>query len=155
MVQFSEQNHLFEQVSSLSVPQPTPNIFLSLCPSRGSLADLALAHTLRFPSPYSSHVLSSDVISRTLTPTGTIKTTRLILKRGKVPKWAPRAILKITTSWVIEECEVDLEMEGVASSSSSRRRGEMRVRSRNIDHKSVMEVWEWQTFRQSEEDPRL
>ncbi|KAK4698075.1 hypothetical protein P7C70_g8113, partial [Phenoliferia sp. Uapishka_3] len=122
MVAFSEQLHSFN----------------------APLAYVTLAHNLRFPSPYSSHVLSSDVISRSFEPPSTLRTTRLILKRGKMPPWAPRSFTRIGTSWVVEVTECDLEREEGK---------ELRVKSRNIDHKTIMEVVEWQMFQQLEDDP--
>lgn len=112
-------------------------------PRSAPLHFIALAHNLRFPSPWSTHVISSDVISRTFSPDGNIRTTRLILKRGKMPAWAPRAIYKISTTWVLEDSEVDLEREEGK---------EVRTRSRNIDHKNALEVWEWQTFNEKPGD---
>lgn len=123
MVEFSEQLHRFD----------------------APIHAVALAHTLRFPSPYSTHVISSDVISRTLTEERTIRTTRLILKRGKMPVWAPRGLVDRSTSWVLEESEVDFESE----------RKEIRTRSRNIDHKTVMQVCEWQSFKPLPTDPSM
>lgn len=124
MVQYSEQVHRFE----------------------ASIHALALAHNLRFPSPHSDHVLSSDVISRVFAGS-TIHTTRLILKRGKMPVWAPRGLVERSTSWVVEESLVDLE------GPEDRRR--LFTRSRNIDHKVAMEVYEWQTFKPVPEDPSM
>ncbi|TNY20047.1 hypothetical protein DMC30DRAFT_272436 [Rhodotorula diobovata] len=116
------------------------------------------AHNQRYPSPYGAHVLSSDVISRTFHPaTNSLRTTRLILKRGKVPRWAPRVIQRIDTTWVLEETEVhcglvgpggDLEEGGHAGA----RTRELRTRSRNIDRTEFMEVFEWQVFRQKPDD---
>ena len=117
MVEFSEQLHRFD----------------------APIHAVALAHNLRFPSPYSTHVISSDVIARVFTPDKTIRTTRLILKRGKMPVWAPRGLVDRSTSWVVEESEVDLE--------GNERDKEIRTRSRNIDHKTVMQVCEWQSFK--------
>ncbi|SGY66143.1 BQ5605_C004g02632 [Microbotryum silenes-dioicae] len=105
---------------------------------------LTMAHNLRFPSPYSTHVISSDVISRTFRAPSTICTTRLVLKRGKMPAWAPSALYKIGTSWVLEESEVDLEREDGK---------QFRTRSRNLDHVKALEVFEWQTFDPVEGDP--
>lgn len=105
-------------------------------PRSAPLHYIALAHNLRFPSPYSTHVISSDVISRSFVGS-TLRTTRLVLKRGKMPAWAPRVVAQIGTSWVLEETEVDMEGEEKV----------LRTRSRNLDHKTVLEVFEWQTFR--------
>jgi hypothetical protein len=126
---WSQSQPLLHRVRQLTVSCSAP------------LHHVAAAHSQRFPSPYSTHVLSSDVISRTLSPTSsTITTTRLILKRGKMPRWAPSAMSRVGTSWVLEDSEVDLE-----------KGDEVRVRSRNIDHKTVMEVCEWQTFKRDQE----
>lgn len=104
-----------------------------------------MAHTLRYPSPYSRHVLCSDVISRQFVTPSVLRTTRLVLKRGKVPAWAPRSILAITTSWILEETEIDLEDPANA---------QIRVTSRNIDHKSLLQVVELQSFaRDAASDP--
>jgi hypothetical protein len=91
---------------------------------------VALAFFLRYPNPYASHVLSCDVISRTVTPEGSLLSTRLILKRGALPKWAPRGIVSRAESWVIEESEVDPMGRTV------------RCRTRNLDHVRVMQVSE-------------
>ena len=93
------------------------------------------AYFLRYPNPNASHVLSVDVIDRRIeyrpvrngssssasTSSVTLDdledsaairtipvlcTTRLILKRGNLPKWAPSGIMKNAESWVMEESEV-------------------------------------------------
>lgn len=70
---------------------------------------IVLAHNQRYPSPYGRHILSSDVISRSFHPeSNVLRTTRLVLKRGKVPRWAPRVIQKIDTTWVLEESEIEM-----------------------------------------------
>ncbi|GJN87941.1 hypothetical protein Rhopal_000896-T1 [Rhodotorula paludigena] len=119
---------------------------------------LVLAHNQRYPSPYGRHILSSDVISRSFDPrTDVLRTTRLILKRGKVPRWAPRVIQRIDTTWVLEETEIEVGLEapdgtledgGLAGGP----RRELRTRSRNIDRTEFMEVFEWQVFRQRGDD---
>lgn len=85
---------------------------------------------MRYPNPYSSHVLSCDVVSRTLSPSGTLLTTRLILKSGSVPRWAPQGIISRAESWVIEESEVDPNGRI------------MRCITKNLDHVKVMRVEE-------------
>lgn len=39
-------------------------------------------------NPYAKHIISCDVLSRSLTPEGTLHTRRLILKSGSLPVWA-------------------------------------------------------------------
>ncbi|KAI3486879.1 hypothetical protein L1887_49517 [Cichorium endivia] len=87
------------------------------------------SYFLRYPNPSASHVLSVDVIDRRieyrpvrsgsyLTPSSSsvtldsqidtipvLCTTRLILKRGNLPKWAPSGIIKNAESWVMEQSE--------------------------------------------------
>jgi len=97
---------------------------------------VSLAFFLRYPNPYASHVVSCDVISRTPTAEGTLLTTRLILKRGALPKWAPRGIVSRAESWVIEESEVDVYGR------------EVRCRTKNLDHVKVMQVEETTELRE-------
>lgn len=83
-----------------------------------------LAFYLRYPNPFARHVLSCDVISREVdVSTGKIKTQRLILKRGIVPRWASKWLEGLgmgmmggggLEAWVLEESEVSLEALHVA-----------------------------------------
>ncbi|KAF9015470.1 PRELI-like family-domain-containing protein [Cyathus striatus] len=98
---------------------------------------VSLAYFLRYPNPYASHVISCDVISRAQTPSGTLVTTRLILKRGNLPRWFPKGIMQRAESWVIEESEVDPYGKVVKCST------------RNLDHVKVMQVEESVSFRQT------
>ncbi|KAG1520606.1 hypothetical protein G6F52_007511 [Rhizopus delemar] len=69
--------------------------------------NVTLAFWLRYPNPFASHVLSVDVLDRYVDENGILKTTRLVLKKGKTPKWFPKNILKSSEAFVIEESEVD------------------------------------------------
>jgi len=104
---------------------------------------VSLAFFLRYPNPYASHVISCDVISREQSPSGSLVTTRLILKRGALPRWAPQGIVSRAESWVIEESEVDPFGKTV------------RCRTKNLDHVKVMKVEEWVTLRQTPEGKTL
>ncbi|KAI0935947.1 hypothetical protein AcV5_004222 [Taiwanofungus camphoratus] len=97
------------------------------------------AFFMRYPNPFASHVLSCDVISRTISPSGSLLTTRLILKTGALPRWAPKGIISRAESWVIEESEVDPEGRV------------MRCITKNLDHVKVMRVEERTTLQQTEE----
>ena len=100
---------------------------------------VSLAFFLRYPNPYAAHVLSCDVISRVQTPSGSLLTTRLILKKGALPRWAPRGIISRTETWVLEETEVDPFAKTV------------KCRTRNLDHVKVMQVEESILFHQTPE----
>ncbi|PFH54759.1 hypothetical protein AMATHDRAFT_134253 [Amanita thiersii Skay4041] len=100
---------------------------------------VSLAFFLRYPNPYAAHVVSCDVISRVQTPSGSLVTTRLILKKGALPRWAPKGIISRAESWIIEESEVDPIGKTV------------RCRTKNLDHVKVMQVEESICFRQTHE----
>ncbi|KAH9835840.1 MSF1-domain-containing protein [Rhodofomes roseus] len=91
---------------------------------------VSYAFFMRYPNPLASHILSCDVISRTFNPSGTLSTTRLILKSGALPRWAPKGIVSRAESWVIEESEVDPAGRVV------------RCMTRNLDHVKVLHVEE-------------
>jgi hypothetical protein len=74
--------------------------------------------------------VSCDVISRKFTPSGTLLTKRLILKRGAFPRWFPNGIVSRAEAWVIEESEVDPHGKTV------------RCRTRNVDNVKVLRVIE-------------
>ncbi|KAH7883854.1 PRELI-like family-domain-containing protein [Phlebopus sp. FC_14] len=99
---------------------------------------VSLAFFLRYPNPYASHVISCDVVGRHQTESGSLFTTRLLLKRGTLPRWAPRGIISRTESWVIEESEVDPFGKIV------------RCRTKNLEHVKVMQIEETQLFQQTE-----
>lgn len=128
---------------------------------------LLLAFFLRYPNPFARHVLSVDVLERTVDPvTGRIKTTRLILKRGIVPQWASKFLPVAKASggrgldaWVLEESVVDPpgwgveEEAAVAAGPSSqkiaedmievyRREPRLRVWQANLSFKKFMHVIE-------------
>jgi len=103
---------------------------------------VTLAYFLRYPNPYASHIASVDVIDRSFSERGTLVTTRLILKRGSLPRWVPQTLLgPRPESWVIEESEVDPS------------NGETKVCTRNLDHVKLMKVVEYAHLRPNPEDP--
>ena len=97
---------------------------------------VSLAFFLRYPNPYASHVISCDVISREFTPSGSLLTTRLILKTATLPRWAPKGIISRSEGWILEESEVDPHGKVV------------RCLTRNLEHVKAMQVHETQTFSQ-------
>ncbi|KAF8898474.1 PRELI-like family-domain-containing protein [Infundibulicybe gibba] len=104
---------------------------------------VSLAYFLRYPNPYASHVVSCDVIARAQTPAGTLLTTRLILKRGALPRWAPQGIVSRAESWVIEESEIDPFGQTV------------KCLTKNLDHVKVMQVEESVVLQQTPEGKTL
>jgi 4-amino-4-deoxychorismate lyase len=105
---------------------------------------VSLAYFLRYPNPYSTHVLSTDTIARHYDPeTQRLTTVRLHLKRSKLPsavlKLVPRSLLGAsaggdTQSYILEKSVVDI------------REGWMDTESRNLEWTGVLSVVERQKF---------
>ncbi|KAE8216241.1 hypothetical protein CF327_g592 [Tilletia walkeri] len=74
-----------------------------------------------------------------------LRTTRLLLKKGTLPKWAPKGLLKNAESWVLEESEVELQ-PSIGNSGEPKRN--MRSWTRNIDHTTVLAVTEATRFKE-------
>jgi len=106
---------------------------------------VTLAYFLRYPNPFSTHVISTDTISRHFDPqTQRLTTTRLHLKRSKLPsavlKLLPRSLLGASAAgdsqtYILETSTVDVK-EGV-----------MHAESRNLEWTGVLSVVEKQVFR--------
>jgi 4-amino-4-deoxychorismate lyase len=106
---------------------------------------VTLAYFLRYPNPYSTHVLSTDTIARHFDPeTQRLTTVRLHLKRSKLPsgiqKLLPRSLLGAsaggdTQSFILEKSVVDIK------------EGWMDTESRNLEWTGVLSVVERQMFK--------
>ncbi|KAI4724221.1 hypothetical protein E4T49_08046 [Aureobasidium sp. EXF-10728] len=110
-----------------------------------SFPAVSLAYFLRYPNPYSTHVLSTDVISREYDPdTQRLTTVRLHLKKSKLPpailKLLPRSIMGgaengDSQAYILETTVVDVK------------EGWMEAESRNLEWTGVLSVIEKQVFR--------
>lgn len=112
-----------------------------------SFPAVSLAYFLRYPNPYATHVLSTDVIERHFDPdTQRLTTTRLHLKRSKIPKTVlrilPKGILGASAdagqSYVLEKSVVDV------------RGGWMETETRNLEWTGILSVIEKQIYRRPE-----
>lgn len=113
------------------------------------------AFFLRYPNPQASHILSVDVVDRRIemrAKTSSVDmfpvlcTSRLILKSGSLPSWAPKNIIQHSTSWVLEESEVDLSAYDPAQPRV------MSIWTRNLDHTSVLAVTEALKFQEPRQE---
>ena len=107
---------------------------------------VSLAYFLRYPNPYATHVLSTDVIDRTFDPsTQRLHSTRLHLKRSKIPptilKLLPKGILGASSdggqSYILEKSVVDV------------REGWMKTETRNLEWTGILSIVEKQYYRRS------
>jgi len=109
-----------------------------------SLPQVTLAYFLRYPNPYATHVLSTDVIDRHVDPeTGRLLTTRLHVKRSKLPtavlKLLPKSVLGNvsggkSSSYILETSTIDLK------------EGWMQTESKNLDWTAILSVIERQKY---------
>ncbi|KAF2007644.1 MSF1-domain-containing protein [Amniculicola lignicola CBS 123094] len=118
---------------------------------------VTLAYFLRYPNPYSTHVLSTDTIARHFDPvTQRLTTVRLHLKRSKLPsavlRILPKSLLGAsatgdTQAYILEKSIVDVK------------EGWMDTESQNLEWTGVLSVVERQSFRrpvtQAEEDLKM
>ena len=107
-----------------------------------SFPAVSLAYFLRYPNPYSRHVLTTDVIDRYVDPTtNRLHTIRLHLKKSKVPS----GILKLLPkgmggsdnsgqSYIMEKTVVDTK------------EGWMETESRNMEWTGILSVVEKQVY---------
>jgi 4-amino-4-deoxychorismate lyase len=110
-----------------------------------SFSAVTLAYFLRYPNPYSTHVLSTDVIDRSVDPTtGRLSTTRIHVKRSRLPpavlKLLPKSVLGnvssgTSSSYILERSTIDVK------------EGWMETESRNLDWTGILSVVERQVYR--------
>ncbi|KAL4916859.1 aminotransferase class IV-domain-containing protein [Aspergillus aurantiobrunneus] len=111
-----------------------------------SFPAVSLAYFLRYPNPYSRHVLTTDVIDRYVDPkTHRLHTTRIHLKKSKVPsgilKLLPKGIGGSDNSgqsYILETTVVDA------------REGWMESESRNMEWTGILSVVEKQVYRRQQ-----
>lgn len=108
-----------------------------------SFPAVTLAYFLRYPNPYSRHVLSTDVIERYIDPyTKRLHTTRLHLKKSKVPvgilNFLPKGFSGpggSSQSFVLEKSTIDVS------------EGWMKTESKNMEWTGILSVVEQQDYR--------
>jgi hypothetical protein len=128
---------------------------LPLTSSPESTATPLLAFFLRYPNPFARHVLSVDVLSRSIDPTtGQLHTTRLILKRGIIPKWSHRFLPTTSSSggrgldaWVLEESVVDPpgwgeSVDAPENEREYRSQPKLKSQQGNLNHRKFMHIIE-------------
>ena len=116
-----------------------------------SFPAVSLAYFLRYPNPYSTHVLSTDVISREYDPdTQRLTTVRLHLKQSKLPP----AVLKLLPGSIMGASEKgDSQSYILETSTVNIKEGWMETESRNLEWTGVLSVVEKQVYRRQMIDP--
>lgn len=109
-----------------------------------SFPAVTLAYFLRYPNPYSTHVLSTDVISRSIDPvSGQLHTVRVHRKSSRLPpavlKLLPKSVLGNvrggrSESYILESSTIDIK------------EGWMKTESKNLDWTGILSVVEKQEY---------
>ncbi|XP_026056069.1 PRELI domain-containing protein 1, mitochondrial-like [Carassius auratus] len=90
------------------------------------------AFWLRYPNPYSTHVLTEDVVFREVTPDNQLLSRRLLTKTNRLPRWAERVFPgNLSRSvYIIEDSVVDLRNRSLTTLTW------------NVNHAKLMRVVE-------------
>ncbi|KAJ3334832.1 hypothetical protein HDU93_007188 [Gonapodya sp. JEL0774] len=92
----------------------------------------------KYPNPFATHVLTSDVVDRWVDETtGVLHSVRVFIKTNSLPKWAKPIFPYTPETYVIELSTVDPSAK------------EMRTRTWNLTHTKMMRIEESQIFRPS------
>ena len=138
--------------TSYALPDVMVKFFENTSSYDYSFPAVTLAYFLRYPNPYSRHVLSTDVIDRHYDADHQrLYTTRLHLKRSKIPpamlKLLPKSVMGggsdgAGQSYILERTVVDVK------------EGWMRTESRNMEWTGILSVIERQMYHRQSEDNR-
>ncbi|XP_072318898.1 PRELI domain containing 1b [Eucyclogobius newberryi] len=101
------------------------------------------AFWLRYPNPFSTHVLTEDVVYREVTADHQLLSRRLLMKTNRLPRWAERFFPSgISRSvYIVEDSIVDPINRS------------MTIYTWNLNHTTLMSVEERCIFTDSEEQP--
>ncbi|KAL7878178.1 hypothetical protein SRHO_G00048210 [Serrasalmus rhombeus] len=97
----------------------------------------------RYPNPFSTHVLTEDVVYRSVTADRRLITRRLLTKTNRLPRWAERFFsANLSRSvYVLEDSVVDPGSKSLSTYT------------RNLNHATLMTVTERCVFRESAGHP--
>lgn len=100
---------------------------------------IAVAFWRRYPNPYSTHVLTEDIINREIR-NGCLFTKRVLTKTSRAPKWA-EVFVKNNTVAIVEESYVDLKTRVLTTYT------------RNVGMNRIMSITEQVTYSPDPSNP--
>ncbi|XP_017209057.1 PRELI domain containing 1b isoform X1 [Danio rerio] len=104
--------------------------------------DLVLtAFWQRYPNPFSSHVLTEDVLFRKVTSENLLVSRRLFTKTNRLPRWAERIFPGRRSVYIIEDSVVDLSNRSLTTMTW------------NVNHAKLMRVVERCVFTGEQDRP--
>mgnify|MGYP001167222968 CR=1 FL=1 len=92
---------------------------------------VSLAYLNRYPNPYAKHVLSIDTLDRYMDSDGCLRTTKIIVKTGRLPKFIKPFLGTHLDSWIIEKTIINPKTNQMLSYTS------------NVDHRKFIRVEEY------------
>ncbi|XP_056305917.1 PRELI domain containing 1b [Danio aesculapii] len=95
----------------------------------------------RYPNPYSSHVLTEDVLFREVTSENLLVSRRLFTKTNRLPRWAERIFPGRRSVYIIEDSVVDLSNRSLTTMTW------------NVNHSKLMRVVERCVFTGEQDRP--
>ncbi|RVE76185.1 hypothetical protein OJAV_G00006040 [Oryzias javanicus] len=97
----------------------------------------------RYPNPFSTHVLTEDVVYRELTADHRLLSRRLLMKTNRLPRWAERFFPggMSRSVYIVEDSIVDPVKRSLTTYTW------------NLNHTTLMSVEERCVFQESEEHP--
>jgi hypothetical protein len=90
----------------------------------------SLAYLNRYPNPYAKHVKSCDTLECYVDKEGCLRTTKLVVKTGRLPQFIKPFLGSSLDSWIIERSIID---------PSSRT---MKCYTANVDHRKFIKIEE-------------
>ncbi|XP_033831021.1 PRELI domain containing 1b [Periophthalmus magnuspinnatus] len=117
--------------------------FCSYTDIRSTWDQVVLAFWQRYPNPFSTHVLTEDVVYREVTADDRLLSRRLLMKTNRLPRWAERFFpLGMSRSvYIVEDSIVDPVNRSLTTYTW------------NLNHTTLMSVEERCIFVDSEEQP--
>ncbi|KAM9793084.1 PRELI domain-containing protein 1, mitochondrial-like [Neosynchiropus ocellatus] len=97
----------------------------------------------RYPNPFSTHVLTEDVVYREVTADNRLLSRRLLMKTNRLPRWAERFFPSgmSRSVYIIEDSIVDPVNRSLT------------IYTWNLNHTTLMSVEERCVFRDAEDQP--
>lgn len=93
------------------------------------------AYLNKYPNPFASHVLSSDTIERHVDSQGRLRTTKLVVKEGKLPHFMRPFLGGNLHLFVIEKSIIDPKLQTLDAYCA------------NVDHRKFLKVEEYLQYK--------
>ncbi|KAI9220055.1 PRELI-like family-domain-containing protein [Blastocladiella britannica] len=107
-------------------------------------ADVTCAIFNKYPNPFAAHVLQSDVLARSVSPTtGVLTSVRMHVKAGAVPSWGKSLFKSPPVSCILEDSTVDVRARRMVTTT------------RNMDHRRFLFVQETQVVEAHPTNPLI